>query len=233
MKRSRAAIDGWTAPDERRRGVCSRARQALRRTLRMSAPEDLHGKGPSRRASARPKAWRAQFSGARGERAGGAHKCPYRWFVEHEMKPVRLEPESDPLWLGAIVHAALERLYRDPPGEDSIPRPSDLGRWKKRFSELLERRRGTPPWAASGSLPRRGPRGGVPRATGHDQDRVAPDPTPDRGQLRLRGRKQTALQIGQGESALNRRRPDRRRPEHGEAVIQDYKSEASVDGGTE
>ena len=54
------------------------------------------------------------------------------------MKPVRLEPESDPLWLGAIVHAALERLYRDPPGEDSIPRPSDLGRWKKRFSELLD-----------------------------------------------------------------------------------------------
>jgi ATP-dependent helicase/DNAse subunit B len=63
--------------------------------------------------------------------------CPYKWFVEHELEPQRLEPEADPLWLGSVVHDALERLYRDPPGADSIPRPADLGRWRERFAELL------------------------------------------------------------------------------------------------
>ncbi len=64
--------------------------------------------------------------------------CPYKWFVEHELQPQRLEPEADPLWLGSVVHDALERLYREPPGEDSIPRPGDVGRWRERFAELLE-----------------------------------------------------------------------------------------------
>jgi ATP-dependent helicase/DNAse subunit B len=64
--------------------------------------------------------------------------CPYKWFVEHELQPQRLEPEADPLWLGSVVHDALERLYREPPGEDAIPRPGDVGRWRQRFAELLE-----------------------------------------------------------------------------------------------
>lgn len=66
--------------------------------------------------------------------------CPYKWFVEHELQPQRLEPQADPLWLGSIVHDALEALYREPPGEDSIPREADLDRWRERFGELLERR---------------------------------------------------------------------------------------------
>jgi ATP-dependent helicase/DNAse subunit B len=66
--------------------------------------------------------------------------CPYKWFVEHELVPQRLEPEADPLWLGSLVHDALEGLYRDPPGEDSIPRPGDVGRWRERFAELLSER---------------------------------------------------------------------------------------------
>lgn len=65
-------------------------------------------------------------------------ECSYKWFVEHELAPRRLEPEADPLWLGGVVHRALERLYRDPPGDDSIPRPGDVGRWRRRFAELLE-----------------------------------------------------------------------------------------------
>jgi ATP-dependent helicase/DNAse subunit B len=64
--------------------------------------------------------------------------CPYRWFVDHELQPQRLEPESDPLWIGSVVHDALERLYRERPGEDSIPRPGDVERWKRRFGELLD-----------------------------------------------------------------------------------------------
>ncbi len=64
--------------------------------------------------------------------------CSYKWFVDHELSPQRLEPEADPLWLGGVVHDALEKLYRDPPGDDSIPRPGDVGRWRRRFGELLD-----------------------------------------------------------------------------------------------
>ncbi len=65
-------------------------------------------------------------------------ECPHRWFVDHELQPVRLEERSDPLWLGSVVHDALERLYRDPPGGEAIPRPADVERWKERLGELLD-----------------------------------------------------------------------------------------------
>ncbi len=65
-------------------------------------------------------------------------ECSYRWFVNHELSPQRLEPTADPLWLGGLVHKALERLYSEPPGSDAIPRRGDLARWQARFSELLD-----------------------------------------------------------------------------------------------
>ena len=65
-------------------------------------------------------------------------QCSYQWFVDHELAPQRLEPEADPLWLGGVVHDALHRLYAEAPGDDSIPRPGDVGRWKRRFHEHLE-----------------------------------------------------------------------------------------------
>ncbi len=64
-------------------------------------------------------------------------ECPYRWFVDHELQPQRLEPLPEPLIAGSIVHKALERLYRDPPGTDRIPRPADLERWHQRAAELV------------------------------------------------------------------------------------------------
>lgn len=64
-------------------------------------------------------------------------ECSYRWFVSHELTPQRLEPEADPLWLGSVVHNALERLYREAPGADSIPRPGDVAAWRRRLGELL------------------------------------------------------------------------------------------------
>jgi ATP-dependent helicase/DNAse subunit B len=64
--------------------------------------------------------------------------CSYKWFVEHELRPQRLEPVADPLWLGSLVHDALEALYREPPGAEAIPRSGDVGRWRERFSELLD-----------------------------------------------------------------------------------------------
>jgi ATP-dependent helicase/DNAse subunit B len=64
-------------------------------------------------------------------------ECPYRWFVDHELKPQRLEPAPEPMTAGSIVHEVLERLYGNPPGDDSIPREGDLNRWKRRAAELL------------------------------------------------------------------------------------------------
>ena len=64
--------------------------------------------------------------------------CPHRWFVDHELRPVRLEATSDPLWLGGVVHEALELLYSEAPGADAIPRPGDVYRWKARLGELLD-----------------------------------------------------------------------------------------------
>ncbi len=65
-------------------------------------------------------------------------QCSYQWFVEHELRPQRLEPVADPLWLGGVVHAALDRLYAEAPGEDSIPRPGDVAAWRTRFNGLLD-----------------------------------------------------------------------------------------------
>ena len=65
-------------------------------------------------------------------------ECSYRWFVSHELSPRRLEPEADPLWLGGLVHSALEQLYAEPPGSDGIPRKGDLQLWQTRFGEVLE-----------------------------------------------------------------------------------------------
>jgi len=64
-------------------------------------------------------------------------ECSYRWFVNHELTPQRLEPQADPLWLGGVVHDALEQLYREAPGGDSIPRPGDVAAWRRRLGELL------------------------------------------------------------------------------------------------
>jgi ATP-dependent helicase/DNAse subunit B len=64
--------------------------------------------------------------------------CSYKWFVDHELRPQRLEPTADPLWLGSLVHDALEGLYRESPGSDSIPRAGDVDAWQRRFAELLD-----------------------------------------------------------------------------------------------
>ncbi|MEK6327934.1 MAG: PD-(D/E)XK nuclease family protein [Actinomycetota bacterium] len=64
-------------------------------------------------------------------------ECPYRWFVDHELSPQRLEPQPDHLTAGSIVHQVLERLYSEPPGDDRIPRPQDLAKWRERAVALL------------------------------------------------------------------------------------------------
>jgi RecB family exonuclease len=63
--------------------------------------------------------------------------CSYRWFVGHELDPQLLDPVPDPLVQGGLMHEVLDRLYRERPGGDPLPRPSTLVDWESRGRELL------------------------------------------------------------------------------------------------
>jgi len=63
--------------------------------------------------------------------------CSYRWFAGHELDPQPLEPPPDPLVQGGLMHAVLDRLYRERPGDDALPRPASLPTWIARGRELL------------------------------------------------------------------------------------------------
>jgi RecB family exonuclease len=64
-------------------------------------------------------------------------ECSYRWFAGHELDPQPLDPVPDPLVQGGLFHAAVERLYRERPGGDSLPRPGSLALWNERGRALL------------------------------------------------------------------------------------------------
>jgi RecB family exonuclease len=67
----------------------------------------------------------------------GFDECSYRWFASHELAPEPLDPVPDPLVQGGLIHAVLERLYRERPGGGPLPRPSSLPLWIDRGRELL------------------------------------------------------------------------------------------------
>ncbi|MGH2938960.1 MAG: PD-(D/E)XK nuclease family protein, partial [Solirubrobacterales bacterium] len=67
----------------------------------------------------------------------GFDECSYRWFAGHELAPEPLDPVPDPLVQGGLIHAVLERLYRERPGGDPLPRPSSLPLWVERGRALL------------------------------------------------------------------------------------------------
>ncbi len=63
--------------------------------------------------------------------------CSYRWFAGHELEPQPLDPVPDPLVQGGLMHAALERLYRERPGGTALPRPASRRAWIERGRELV------------------------------------------------------------------------------------------------
>jgi ATP-dependent helicase/DNAse subunit B len=67
----------------------------------------------------------------------GFDVCSYRWFVSHELDPQPLDPTPDPLVQGGLMHAVLDRLYRERPGGDPLPRPGSLGAWIERARVLV------------------------------------------------------------------------------------------------
>jgi ATP-dependent helicase/DNAse subunit B len=67
----------------------------------------------------------------------GFDVCSYRWFISHELDPRPLDPAPDPLVQGGLMHAVLDRLFRERPGGDPLPRPGSLDAWIARARELV------------------------------------------------------------------------------------------------
>jgi ATP-dependent helicase/DNAse subunit B len=158
--------------------------------------------------------------------------CPYRWFVNHELQPQSIGPEDEPLTSGQIAHRVLEALYRDPPGPERRPTLDSIDAWRRRARELITE-------MGEGRLPReladtaaalRRVEGLVlafladeastetaftPAAMeagfGFDDSEMGPLPLADGG---VHGQIDR-IDVGPG----------------GEALVQDYKSGAKVDGG--
>ena len=63
--------------------------------------------------------------------------CPYRWFIQHELKPQPIGPEAEPLTSGSITHKVLEALYENPPAPGERPTPETLGEWRRAARELI------------------------------------------------------------------------------------------------
>lgn len=123
-----AAIGGRPAPDL----VASledRLRRARRAETASRAPGPLTN--PAVLASL------AAVEAYGGTTLEGFDECSYRWFAGHELAPEPLDPVPDPLVQGGLIHAVLERLYRERPGGDPLPRPSSLPTWIDRGRTLL------------------------------------------------------------------------------------------------
>ncbi|MBN8866819.1 MAG: PD-(D/E)XK nuclease family protein [Solirubrobacterales bacterium] len=63
-------------------------------------------------------------------------ECPYKWFFERAMGPVRFGPEPEPLAKGSLIHEVLAELYRRHP--DRIPGPDDVDEWIEQMRILVE-----------------------------------------------------------------------------------------------
>jgi ATP-dependent helicase/DNAse subunit B len=67
----------------------------------------------------------------------GFDVCSYRWFVQHELRPRRLDPDPDPIVQGGLMHETIYRLYEERPSGDPLPRPGSLPAWIERGRELV------------------------------------------------------------------------------------------------
>ena len=134
--------------------------------------------------------------------------CPYRWFIQHELKPQPIGPEAEPLTSGSIAHKVLEALYENPPAPGGRPTPETLGQWRQggAGADLGDGREA----AASGARGHRrcppssrGAGSCLPRRRGRHGDCL--HPRTHRGGLRLRRHRDGAASAGR----RRRPRPDR------------------------
>jgi ATP-dependent helicase/DNAse subunit B len=113
------------APTERER---ARAAAAARAPLVGDAPEPARVLGAAARTRVRHT--RVVSAGALEHYSD----CPVRWLVEGQIAPAALEPQSDPLTRGSLIHALLEALVTRLGGPIT---PSSLARAHELLSEQL------------------------------------------------------------------------------------------------
>jgi RecB family exonuclease len=124
-----AALAAVSAPVDVAGRVASRLAAAAGTEARTRAPGPLVNPVVLERLAAVPA-----YGGTTLE---GFDVCSYRWFVQHELQPRRLEPDPDPLVQGGLMHEAVYRLYEERPGGDPLPRPGSLPAWIGRGRELV------------------------------------------------------------------------------------------------
>jgi len=117
------------APADVAERVAARLAAAARAEKRTRAPGPLVNPAVLERLAAVPA-----YGGTTLE---GFDVCSYRWFVQHELRPRRLDPEPDPIVQGGLMHEAIYRLYEERPGSDPLPRPGSLPAWIARGHELV------------------------------------------------------------------------------------------------
>jgi ATP-dependent helicase/DNAse subunit B len=161
-------------------------------------------------------------------------ECPYRWFVGHELQPQRIGPEEEPLTAGSIAHKVLEKLYADPPGEEGRPTPATLPAWRERAKDLVEEvgPKKLPRERADTAAALHRVEGLVLAFLADEAATPSPfRPVPELAEARFgfEGSEKPALALAGGGIHGQIDRIDL--GPRGEALVQDYKSGATVQGG--
>jgi len=63
-------------------------------------------------------------------------ECPYKWFFERAMRPVRFGPDPVAMARGNLIHGVLAELYAAHPG--ALPTEADVEEWIAEMRELVE-----------------------------------------------------------------------------------------------
>jgi ATP-dependent helicase/DNAse subunit B len=161
--------------------------------------------------------------------------CPYRWFVQRELNPQSIDPEGEALTAGSVAHLVLERLYLDPPVDERRPTVDNLDQWLARARELaaeLGPDRLPREHADTAATLRRVE--GLVIAFLIDEARAGaafqPDASLTEASFGDEDSEMKALQLSGG--GIHGRIDRIDLGPGGEALIQDYKSGANVEGGT-
>lgn len=109
-----------------RRAVALEVEKRTRRLPSLEDPEVLKSISEHRR-----------FSATTVESYAG---CPYRWFIDKQLRPLPLGPDPDYFAFGNLLHRTLADLYEGRKG--TIPRPGDLPEWVEALGTLIDKHAG-------------------------------------------------------------------------------------------